>query len=108
MNAAESSPLRPAQPGALWPWIKRASWFELGLFATLCFFWLAPGYSSETAVMGAAHGIGYLGLLALILVAVLRRQAPYVLLAATLTPVGPLGSVIAVAWTERRGQPEGG
>jgi hypothetical protein len=88
-------------PGALWPWIKRASWFELGLFAALCFFWIAPGFHSETAIFGAAHGIGYLGLLALITVACLRHECPYVLLAATLTPVGPVGSVIAIAWIER-------
>jgi hypothetical protein len=100
--AASASPLRVPVPGALWPWIKRASWFELGLFAALCFFWLVPGFHSETAIFGAAHGVGYLGLLALILVAVLRHQSPYALLAATLTPVGPLGSVIAIAWIERR------
>jgi hypothetical protein len=94
--------LREPMPGPLWPWIKRASWFELGLFAALCFFWIAPGFHSETAIFGAAHGVGYLGLLALILVAVLRRQSPYSLLAATLTPVGPLGSVIAITWIERR------
>ena len=108
VNATDASPLRTPVPGALWPWIKRASWFELGLFATLCFFWIAPGFHSETALFGALHGIGYLALLALIVVAILRHQAPYILLAATLTPVGPLGSVIAIAWIERRAKPVGG
>ncbi len=108
MSAVEASPSRAPSQGELWPWIKRASWFELGLFAALCFFWLAPGFHSETAIFGAAHGVGYLCLLALILVAVLRRQAPYTLLAATLTPVGPLGSVIAIAWIERRAEKGGG
>jgi hypothetical protein len=99
----ESAPaLRVARPGALWPWVKRASWFELGLFAALCFFWLAPGFEHETFIFGAAHGIGYVALCVLILVAVLRRQAPYILLAASLTPVGPLGSVIAIGWIERK------
>jgi hypothetical protein len=41
----------------------------------------------------------------LIWVAIRRHQAPYTLLAATLTPVGPLGSVIAIAVIERRGRP---
>jgi hypothetical protein len=89
-------------PGNLWPWVKRASWFELVLFAALCFFWLAPGFKQETLIFGAAHGIGYVALCVLILVAILRRQAPYLLLAASLTPVGPLGSVVAIGWIERR------
>lgn len=101
-QAPATQALRAPVPGALWPWVKRASWFELALFAALCFFWLVPGFQHETLIFGAAHGIGYVGLCILIVVAVLRHQAPYTLLAATLTPVGPLGSVIAIRWIERR------
>jgi len=36
-------------------------------------------------------------------VAILRREAPWPLLAATLTPVGPFGSVIAIELIERKG-----
>ncbi len=32
-----------------------------------------------------------------------KREAPYTLLAATLTPVGPVGSVIGIELIERRG-----
>jgi len=92
--------LRRPVPGALWPWVKRASWIELGIFSVLVVFWLLPGFDQETFVFGLAHGIGYLGLLALIWAAVLRHEASYVLLAASLTPVGPLGSVISIEWTE--------
>lgn len=94
--------LRKVAPGRLFPWVKRASWLELCLFAGLVFFWLAPGFETETMVFGWAHGLGFIALAILIWVAVLRREAPYTLLAATLTPVGPLGSVIAIAWLERR------
>ena len=94
-------------PGALWPWVKRVSWIELAIFAALILFWLLPGFDRETMVFGWAHGIGYLGLCALIWAAILRREAPYTLLAATLTPVGPLGSVIGITWIERRrGRPQ--
>jgi hypothetical protein len=82
--------------------VKRASWVELGLFAALLFFWLAPGFEGETFVFGLSHGIGFILLCLLIWVAVLRREAPYTLLAATLTPVGPLGSVIAIEVIERK------
>jgi hypothetical protein len=97
-----SEVLRQPVPGALYPWVKRASYFELCLFAALLFFWLAPGFEGETAVFGWAHGLGFIALALLIWIAVLRREAPYTLLAATLTPVGPLGSVIAIEWMEHR------
>jgi hypothetical protein len=32
----------------------------------------------------------------------MRREAPFWLFAATLTPVGPVGSVIGIEWIERR------
>jgi hypothetical protein len=83
-------------------WVKRASWVELAIFAALVFFWLAPGYHGEEFLFGLSHGIGYLILCAVIWVAILRHEAPYTLLAATLTPVGPVGSVIAIRVIERR------
>ncbi len=100
--ADPAEPLRKATPGALWPWVKRASWVELAIFAALCFFWLAPGYDHEAMIFGWAHGLGFIALCVLIWVAILRREAPYTLLAATLTPVGPLGSVIGIGVIERR------
>jgi hypothetical protein len=90
-------------PGRLFHWVKIASWFESCLFAALLFFWIAPGYHGQTSLFGLLHGLGYLGLCALILWAIIRREAPWPLLAATLTPVGPFGSVIAIELIERRG-----
>jgi hypothetical protein len=69
--------LRRARPGTLYPWVRRASWVESAIFAALLFFWLAPGFASETTVFGWAHGIGYLGLLGLIFAAVLRHEVPF-------------------------------
>jgi hypothetical protein len=103
--ATASPPAEPVGkpvPGALWPWVKRASWVELAIFAGLCFFWLAPGFDHESFIFGWAHGIGFIALCVLIWIAILRREAPYTLLAATLTPVGPLGSVIGIGVIERR------
>ena len=94
--------LRKPVPGALWPWVKRASWVELAIFAALCFFWLAPGFDQQALVFGWAHGIGFIALCLLIWFTILRHEAPYTLLAATLTPVGPLGSVIAIEVLERK------
>jgi hypothetical protein len=94
--------LRRPAPGPLWPWVKRTSWLELAIFAVLITFWLLPGFDHETFIFGLTHGIGYIALCILIWIAILRHEAPYTLLAATLTPVGPLGSVIAVEVIERK------
>ena len=90
-------------PGRLFFWVKLASWLELCLFCALLFFWLAPGYERETALFGLMHGLGYIGLCLLILLTIVRRQAPWPLLAATLTPLGTVGSVIGIELIERRG-----
>jgi hypothetical protein len=97
----ERSLRRPA-PGALYPWVRRASWLETAVFAALVNFWLAPGLDSLTTVFGWAHGIGYLALVALIFVAVIRHEVPFWLLAATFTPLGPVGSVAGIAWLDHR------
>ncbi len=108
MSSRESAPLRkvtplqPIVPGRLYPWVKVVSWVELVIFAALVFFWLAPGYPSETSIFGLAHGLGYLALCGLIWAAVLRHEVPYWMLAATLTPVGPVGSVIAIEIFDRK------
>ena len=54
-------------------------------------------------VFGWAHGLGFVVLCIVIWVACGKREAPYTLLAATLTPVGPVGSVIGIELIERKG-----
>jgi len=97
------SALRKPVPGPLFVWVKRLSWIELLIFSALIAFWLLPGFESETIVFGWAHGLGFVALCILIWIAAVRRETPYTLLAATLTPVGPLGSVIGIELIERRG-----
>ncbi len=102
-HAEDSTPvLRTRTPGPLFAVVKWASWIELGLFAGLMFFWLAPGFEHATFIFGLSHGLGFIALCILIFAAVLRREAPYWLLAMTLTPVGPVGSVIGVEMFERQ------
>jgi hypothetical protein len=116
MAEVETSPSSPAEaeagrpgevlrkpiPGTVYPWVRRASWIELGVFAILLVVWAIPGMERATFYAGLAHGIGYVALVVVIWIAVLRHEAPYTLLAATLTPVGPVGSVIAIEWLDRR------
>ncbi len=96
-------PLQKPVPGPLFVWVKWISWIELVVFGGLLFFWLAPGFETETMVFGWAHGLGFIVLCIVIWVAAVRREVPYTLLAATLTPVGPVGSVIGIELIERKG-----
>lgn len=88
--------------GRLFRWVKLVSLVELGIFSGLIVVWLLPGLEQPTFWFGLAHGLGFLVLCAVIWVAVLRREAPFWLLAAALTPVGPVGSTIGVSVIERR------
>jgi hypothetical protein len=96
-------PLQKPVPGKLFVWVKWLSWFELAIFSGLILFWLLPGFETETMLFGWGHGIGFIALCVVIWIACVRREAPYTLLAATLTPVGPVGSVIAIELIERKG-----
>jgi len=96
-------PFEKPVPGPLFTWVKRLSWIELGIFSALIAFWLIPGFDTETMIFGWAHGLGFLVLCVVIWIAAVKREAPYTLLAATLTPVGPLGSVIGIELIERKG-----
>jgi hypothetical protein len=100
--ADETAVLRTPVPGPMFAWVKIASYLELALFSALIVVWLAPGLEGPTAILGLAHGLGFVALAVLIWVAVLRHEAPYTLLAATLTPVGPVGSVVAIQWIEKK------
>ena len=96
------SEFRPRRPGPLYVWVRRASFIELAIFAGLLVVWAIPGLKGATFVFGLAHGIGYLALCLLLWIAILKREAPFWLFAATLTPVGPVGSVIGIEWIDRR------
>ena len=100
--------VRKPVPGPLFVWVKRLSWIELAIFSGLILFWLVPGFETETMLFGWAHGLGFLVLCVVIWIACVRREAPYTLLAATLTPVGPVGSVIGIELIERKGWGIGG
>lgn len=96
-------PFEKPVPGELFIWVKRVSWVELVVFAGLMVFWLLPGFETETMIFGWAHGLGFIALCLLIWVACIRKEAPYTLLAATVTPAGPVGSVIGIELIERKG-----
>lgn len=100
-SAAGEQEFKQRAPGALFPWVKRMSLLELAIFAGLLVVWLLPGLEGPTFWFGLTHGIGFILLCLLIWIAVLRREAPFWLLATALTPVGPVGSTIGISYIER-------
>jgi hypothetical protein len=93
---------RARAPGPTFEWVKRVSFVELAIFAGLLIVWAIPGLEGPTFVFGLAHGIGYLILCVVLWIAIMKREAPFWLFAATLTPFGPVGSVIGIEWIQRR------
>jgi hypothetical protein len=90
----------------LYPWLRRAAALESVIFAALLAVWIAPGAEGATTVFGWAHGVGYLALLFGIFAGVLRHEVPFWLLAATFTPLGPIGSLAGFWFLDRHDTPK--
>jgi hypothetical protein len=107
LSAPEGPPdhpiFRKPVPGRIFHWVKVLSWVESAVFTGLLIVWLAPGLKEATFWFGLSHGIGYIALVLLLLYATVRREAPWPLLAASLTPVGPFGTLLGIELIERRG-----
>ena len=102
MSAEGESVLRTPVPGPLYELVKRASYIELALSPRCWWSGSRPASRGRRRCFGLAHGLGFVALALLIWYAAIRHEAPYTLLAATLTPVGPVGSVIAIHYIDRK------
>jgi hypothetical protein len=82
--------------------VRLYSLFELGLFTALLV--VAIGGVSEDAelVLGWSHGVGWILLCVAVAVGCSRRILPWPLLAATVSPLGPVGSTIGLELLSRR------
>jgi uncharacterized membrane protein len=78
------------------------SLIEVCIFAAL--LTVAIGGLGETAeqVLGWTHGVGWIILCLLVAYGCSRRIFPWPLLAATVSPAGPLGSTIGLEYLARR------
>jgi uncharacterized membrane protein len=68
---------------------------------------VAIGGFGETAeaILGWTHGIGWIVLCLLVAWGCRRRVFPWPLLAATVSPLGPVGSTLGLEYLARRGYP---
>jgi uncharacterized membrane protein len=74
--------------------VRLYSMFELLLFTSLLVVWLGELSPTAKTVLGWTHGFGWILLCLLVLYGWVRRIFPGPLLAATVSPLGPLGSTI--------------
>lgn len=82
--------------------VRAFSLFELGLFAAL--LTVAIGHLGEGAerVLGWSHGVGWIALCVLVYIGCRRGAFPWPVLAATVSPLGPVGSTVGIELTARR------
>jgi hypothetical protein len=75
---------------------------EATLFTALLVVWIGHLDDSLKAILGLTHGIGWIILCVLVYVGAQRRIFPWPLLAATVSPLGPLGCTIGFEVLLRR------
>jgi hypothetical protein len=75
---------------------------ELTVFTALVVVWVGGLGDHAQQILGWCHGFGWIGLCVAIFVGCRRGVFPWPVLAAAVSPLGPLGSTIAIEITARR------
>ena len=78
------------------------SLIELAIFTTLVTFAIGGFDESVETTLGWTHGIGWILLCVAVGVGCARRIFPWALLAATVSPLGPVGSTIGLEYLARK------
>jgi hypothetical protein len=81
--------------------VRAFSYFELMLFTALLVVWIGELDPELKTALGWAHGFGWIGLCLLVANGCVRGIFPWPLLAATVSPAGPLGSSIGFVVLDR-------
>ncbi|MFL5894278.1 MAG: hypothetical protein ACJ76Z_04090 [Thermoleophilaceae bacterium] len=82
--------------------VRLYSALELMIFSTLVVVWVGGFDDDLKLVLGWTHGFGWIALCIAIAVGCTRRVFPWPVLAAAVSPLGPLGSTIAIEIAARR------
>lgn len=75
---------------------------ELCLFAALMIVAIGGGSEHAKTILGWSHGVGWLILCALVFHGATRGIFTWIVLAATVSPAGPLGSTLGIELQARR------
>ncbi len=82
--------------------VRLFSLFELCLFATLLAVAIGGWSEDAEAVLGWSHGVGWILLCIAVAIGCRRKVFPWPLLAATVSPLGPVGSTAGLEYLSRR------
>jgi len=82
--------------------VRVVSAIESAVFAALLVVWLGRVDEQAKFVLGLSHGRGVMVLWVLIWVGCMRRIFPWPLLAAAVSPVGPIAAAIGIELLRRR------
>jgi hypothetical protein len=89
--------------------VRLFSLFELCLFASLLVVAIGGLDEGAERVLGWSHGVGWILLCVAVAVGCRRRVFPWPVLAATVSPLGPVGSTLGIeVANRRRGAPAAG
>jgi hypothetical protein len=84
--------------------LKVASFTHSAIYLGLLTAWLVPGLEGATAVLGWAHGVGWILMCLAVLTGVRLRTIPFGLatLVAVVGGVGPFAGTAGFVWEQRR------
>jgi hypothetical protein len=82
--------------------VRLYSLVEVCIFSSLVGFAIAGSSESTVRVLGWTHGFGWILLCLLVAYGCRRRIFPWTLLAATVSPLGPVGSTAGLEYLARR------
>ena len=81
--------------------VRLFSLFELCLFSALLTFAIGGWSEDAELVLGWSHGVGWILLCVAVAAGCRRRVFPWPLLAATVSPLGPVGSTAGIEYLAR-------
>ena len=82
--------------------VRLYSFAEVCVFASLLVVAIGDLGESAEQVLGWTHGIGWIVLCVLVAYGCTRQIFPWPLLAATVSPLGPVGSTLGLEYLARR------
>jgi hypothetical protein len=82
--------------------VRLYSTLEAIVFTSLLVVWIGKLSPDTKLVLGWVHGFGWIFLCLLVYWGCMRKVFPWPLLAATVSPLGPLGAVIGFEWMRHR------
>lgn len=84
-----AAPTKPRGPSLSYGTLKKLSFAHSGVYICLLIVWLVPGLALATSIFGFVHGIGWILMVLLILLALRARVVPL----RTATAVAVLGGI---------------